>query len=128
MNQRLVESIAQIISAMSDEERQLLGKKVQLPDDSQMSLEEATSFRVAELAQDIQAFEKKYSSAPNAGYISPKSGLIAEPVTSELQAKFEDEPLHNSFLQVAQSLQLEGPEDLSINVDHYLYGLPKQDA
>jgi hypothetical protein len=27
-----------------------------------------------------------------------------------------------SFLQTARSLQLEGPSDWSVNLDHYLYG------
>ena len=28
----------------------------------------------------------------------------------------------HSFLQTARSLQLEGPTDWSVNLDHYLYG------
>ncbi len=32
----------------------------------------------------------------------------------------EDQPV--SFLEVAQSLQLDGPSDWSLNLDEYLYG------
>ncbi len=62
MNQRLVESVAQIVLAMSDDERRLLGRKLQhagmplldAPTDTDKSL------RVAEIAQDIQDFEEAY--------------------------------------------------------------------
>ncbi|MEN8447134.1 MAG: hypothetical protein ABG776_19215 [Cyanobacteria bacterium J06555_13] len=126
MNQRLVDSVAQIISAMSDEERQSLEQKVQLTDKSQLPIEDDKAFRVAELAQDIQSFEEKYN--PVHPSSEGDSLLTAGPVSKESQVHPKENSLHNSFLQVAQSLNLEGPDDWSINVDHYLYGLPTQDA
>ncbi len=63
MNQRLVESVAQAILAMSAEERQLLESMLQrLSGSSQMdeSAEEFKSLSVAEIAQDIQTFEETY--------------------------------------------------------------------
>mgnify|MGYP001095200346 CR=1 FL=1 len=62
MNQRLVESVAQIVMAMSDDERRLLGRKLQHAGMPQLAAPTDTdkSLRVAEIAQDIQDFEEAY--------------------------------------------------------------------
>ncbi|MGB3671072.1 MAG: hypothetical protein WA783_02870 [Phormidesmis sp.] len=62
MNQRLVESVAQIVLAMSDDERRLLGRKLQHAGMPQLTAPTDTdkSLRVAEIAQDIQDFEEAY--------------------------------------------------------------------
>ena len=136
MNQRLVESVAQTILAMSAEERQLLESKLQRFSDSSQTDEPAEevesssvkSLSIGEIAQDIQAFEKTYGAGqltngqnPHAQDDEFVSYLVATKPT-------EDSTLKNSFLRMAQSLKLEGPEDFSVNIDHYLYGLPKQDV
>lgn len=62
MNQRLVESVAQIILSMTDDERRLLDNKLRTdgsrrlpePSDTEKSL------RIAELAQEIHEFEEMY--------------------------------------------------------------------
>lgn len=108
MNQPLVESIAQTILAMSDEERQLLESTLQRSKTSSQIDEptaEAKTFRVAEIAQDIQSFENKYGT-------SPKPELTEQ--GSEKQESF------SSFLEVARSLQLEGPPDWSSKIHDYL--------
>ncbi|MGD1864218.1 MAG: hypothetical protein ACFB0D_06655 [Phormidesmis sp.] len=72
MNQRLVESIAQIVLAMSEDERNLLEQKLQ--QSGEQGLDESAaadkSLRIAEIAQDIQLFEERYP--------SPLSALPAE--------------------------------------------------
>ncbi len=108
MNQPLVESIAQAILAMSDEERQLLESTLQRSKSShymQEPTEVDKTFRVAEVAQGIQAFETKYSTPPN-----PK---LAE-------QRDEKNESFSSFLDVARSLQLEGPPDWSSRINDYL--------
>lgn len=93
MNRRLVDSVAQIISDMSEEERQLLEEKVRLVERSQRSVEEAKTFKIAEIAQDIQSFEKKYNSA-----IGPSEHcLIGENSTSDVDT-LEEFLLNNPFL------------------------------
>ena len=62
MNQRLVESIALIVLAMSEDERYLLELDESAAADK--------SLRIAEIAQDIQLFEERYP--------SPLSALPAE--------------------------------------------------
>lgn len=135
MNQRLVESVAQTILAMSAEERQLLESTLQrLIGSSQMDepAKEVKSLSVAEIAQDIQTFEKTYGADQftNSQNFHPQNGesvtefVATEPTTEPT----EDSTLKNPFLRMAQSLKLEGPADFSVNIDHYLYGLPKQDV
>lgn len=131
MNQQLVESVAQTILAMSAEERQLLESMLQRFSGSlQMDepAEEIKSLSVAEIAQDIQTFEKTYGADQLTNGQNPHAQngeLVAEFIATE---PTEDSTLKNSFLRMAQSLKLEGPEDFSVNIDHYLYGLPKQDV
>ncbi|MGB3300797.1 MAG: hypothetical protein WBA76_21235 [Phormidesmis sp.] len=63
MNQRSVESVAQTILAMSAEERQMLESMLQHANGSLQIDEpakEVKSLSVAEIAQDIQTFEKTY--------------------------------------------------------------------
>ncbi|MEO1395276.1 MAG: hypothetical protein AAFV90_20435 [Cyanobacteria bacterium J06634_5] len=93
MNQRLVDSVAQIISDMSDEERQLLEEKVRLAERSQRPVEEAKTFKIAEIAQDIQSFEKRYNSAPRPS----EHCLIGKNSTSDVDS-LEEFLLNNSFL------------------------------
>jgi hypothetical protein len=106
MNQPLVESIAQTILAMSDEERQLLGSTLakKMPQMNEPT-EDAKTFRVAEIAQDIQAFENKYSASPK-----------PEPAEPE----FDKKESFSSFFKLAQALQLEGPPDWSSRINDYL--------
>jgi hypothetical protein len=108
MNQPLVESIAQTILAMSDKERQLLDSTLQrankLPQMNEPT-EDAKTFRVAEIAQGIQAFENKYSASPK-----------PEPAEPE----FDKKESFSSFFKLAQSLQLEGPPDWSSRINDYL--------
>jgi hypothetical protein len=134
MNQTSVESIAQSILAMSDEERQQLEAQLdqlktaniaslisELASDSSAS----KSFRVAEVARDIQAFEEKYY-LPS--YPLDYRAVLDQPSvtgSSGLEANSEYEKTAYSFFKQARSLNIEGPQDGSINVDHYLYGLPK---
>ncbi len=72
MNQRLVESVAQIVSAMSEDERRLLSRKLQRAGILQLGELNAAekSLRVAEIAQDIEEFEELYH--------APLSALPAE--------------------------------------------------
>lgn len=51
MNQKLVESLAQIILSLSDEERQLLESKIRKPEISE---------QVADLEDRLKRFEAKY--------------------------------------------------------------------
>ncbi len=124
MNQPLVESIAQAILAMSDEERQLLETLLQRAKTSPQMNEspENKSFRVAEIARDIQDFEEKY-------YYDTVGTSTHEPQNhtgqNDSEKSVDQGDTAYSFFKLAQSLNLEGPKDWSINVDHYLYGLPK---
>ncbi|MEL6552895.1 MAG: hypothetical protein AAFQ63_05445 [Cyanobacteria bacterium J06621_11] len=72
MNQRLVESVAQIVLAMSDDERRLLGRKLRYAGLQQIDEPSETekSLRVAEMAEDMKAFEEAYG--------TPLSALSAE--------------------------------------------------
>lgn len=64
MNQRLVDSVAQIVLAMTEDERRLLERKLQGAGLRHLSEPTGSekSLRVAELAQDIQDFEALYHS------------------------------------------------------------------
>ena len=127
MNQRLVESVAQIILAMSAEERELLESLLQRSNGSSQTsqpTEEEKCLSVFKIAQDIQTFEETY----NAGQLTEGQNPHAQNGEFVDAEPTEGSTLKNSFLRIAQSLKLEGPKDLSINIDHYLYGLPKQDV
>lgn len=126
MNQRLVKSIAQIISAMSDEERQLLASEVQFAEDLSRANEpgEDRRLRVTEATKDTEALEKKSQN----GHLATEQQAVAEGEGLAVGEPMDDSSLKNSFLRLAQSLQLEGPEDFSANIDHYLYSLSKQDG
>ncbi|MGB3293052.1 MAG: hypothetical protein WBB01_08705 [Phormidesmis sp.] len=124
MNQRLVKSVAHIISAMSDEERQLLEAEVQAAEDPSQangSVEEDKSVRVAEVAEDIKVFEEKYSvsqSVNHQPYDENERSVVAAETTGD---EAGDEAAAYSFFRVASSLNLDGPKDWSVNIDHYLY-------
>jgi hypothetical protein len=127
MNQPLVESVAQTILAMSDEERQLLESTLQHSKTSSQidePTEAVKTFRVAEIAQDIKTFEGKY----HAPQLTDEQGLGSENGEFIAVEQAESSLFKNSFLRTAASLNLEGPEDFSVNIDHYLYGLPKRDV
>lgn len=81
MNQRLVESVAQIVLAMSDDERRLLGSKLRYAGLKQIDdpTETDKSMRVAEIAHDIQEFEDAYR-APLSALPSDQWSLAAAPV------------------------------------------------
>ncbi|MEN8443532.1 MAG: hypothetical protein ABG776_00810 [Cyanobacteria bacterium J06555_13] len=130
MNQRLVDSVAQTILSMSVDERQLLERKLkkadQLAEASELKPQDK-SLRIAKIAQEIRAFEDKYTAPLNESPFS--TPVVAETMNTERTASQtagapEDDSLY-AFFQLVSSLQLEGPEDWSRNVDHYLYGLPK---
>lgn len=106
---------------MSEEERQLL--ETMLNRLEPMSIVEGLSRDeksacIAELSEDIQTYEEKYNGD------SP----IAQTNGHDADAFFDPDSLQNSFLRTVASAQLEGPADYSTNIDHYLYGLPKQDV
>ena len=79
MNQRLVESVAQIVLAMSEDERRLLNRTLQRADLRQVDDLECTekSLRIAEIAQDIQEFEELHHSPLSE--LSVEHWLVAEP-------------------------------------------------
>lgn len=125
MNQRLVKSIAQIISAMSDEERHMLDVQLQLADDSLQAndfLEEDKSFRVTEVTAGMKAFEEKHAVSQLATDQPPHDENDHFASTAETS---DDEGAAYAFFRIAPSLNLDGPKDWSANIDHYLYGLPK---
>ena len=119
MNERLVKSVAQTILAMSAEERQFL-EEIIYAESSQASVFSTPENSIATngTAHQTQMHSKN-------GAIEIESGETNDAESASVPA--EDEPLmENSFLRMALSLQLEGPTDWSANVDHYLYGAPKQ--
>ncbi len=87
MNQRLVESVAQIVLAMSDDERRLLGCKLQQAGMPQLtaSMNADKSLRVAEIARDIQDFEETYQ--------APLSALPEEQWAMTAASAYEPAPL-----------------------------------
>ena len=124
MNQRLVESIAQIVAAMSKEEQRLLEAKIQLADSSlqvKNSSEEVKSFEAAEVALGTKASKAEHSVSHSTTDQPPETSHSASVVKSS-----EDESAAYSFFRTASSLDLDGPSDWSANLDHYLYGLPKE--
>ncbi|MEM9149944.1 MAG: hypothetical protein AAGB19_05770 [Cyanobacteria bacterium P01_F01_bin.3] len=79
MNQRLVESVAQIVLAMSEDERRLLDRTLQRAGLRQLDDLEAAekSLRITEIAQDIQEFEELHHSPLSE--LSVEHWLVAEP-------------------------------------------------
>lgn len=132
MTQQEIEAIAQSILSMSAEERAQLKKTISESSAQTTEPAEASkSFRVAEIAQEIRVFEDKYNAPMGVSSLPGSMTIEAMPVGT---TTVEDSPSQNgaaaedsrySFFRLASSLQLEGPEDWSRNVDHYLYGLPK---
>ncbi len=133
MNQRLVESVAQTILAMSEEERQLLEQILKTSDAQKADFDAADkSFRVAEISKDIQSYEAKYHVAPSQAMGQAMGQALVEEGTTlysstERSAQIDAPPQKSaySFFKLASQINIEGPEDWSVNVDHYLYGTPK---
>lgn len=130
LRQRFVDSVAQTILSMSVDERQLLERKLknadQLAEASELKPQDK-SLRIAEIAQEIRAFEDEYTvPLSESSFSSPMAAetINAEGRTPQTAGAAEDDSAY-AFFRLASSLQLEGPEDWSRNVDHYLYGLPK---
>jgi predicted nuclease with TOPRIM domain len=69
MNQKLVESLAQIILSLSEEERQLLENKVQKLSVSQ---------QVTDLAHRLKSFEEKYHIPSELFYQQFQSGELGD--------------------------------------------------
>lgn len=115
MNQRLVNSVAQIILSMSEEERSALAKKVDIDNSPAKPTEPSEtnkSFRVAEIAQQIASDESRYPTQQSAAPATLTKGVA--PVSSELSANQE---ALSSVFELAQSLKVGGPEDFSSRID-----------
>lgn len=59
----------------------------------------------------------------------PEAPLVLEPNTRVRITIETDQPVlknQSSFLRTARSLNLDGPNDWSVNLDSYLYGEKKQ--
>jgi chromosome segregation ATPase len=69
MNQKLVESLAQIILSLSDEERQLLENKVQIS---------SVSKQLAELENRLKNFEQRYHMMSESFYQRFQSGELGD--------------------------------------------------
>ena len=69
MNQKLVESLAEIILSLSDEERKLLESKTQKP---------KTSQQIADLESCIKRFEEKYQIASQEFYQQFQAGELGD--------------------------------------------------
>lgn len=69
MNQKLVESLAQIILSLSDEERQLLESRIQKPELSQ---------QVIDLEARLKRFEEKYQIASKDFYRQFQAGELGD--------------------------------------------------
>lgn len=152
MNQRLVESVAQIVLSMSEEERRLLGRNLQEcglsqwaePDPVQSSARIADSAatdkssRIAELAQDIQEFEELYhpphhtspSALPAAQWTPP--GMPAEvsslPVmlTPEGTTSGDASASVQSFFQLTQPFHSDAAAADDANLDYAVYAIASE--
>ena len=71
MNQRLVESLAQIILSLSNEERQLLENKIQ---------ESSISQKIADLEGFLKNFEEKYNMPSKHFYQHFQSGELGDSI------------------------------------------------
>jgi hypothetical protein len=71
MNQRLVESLAQIILSLSNEERQLLENKIQ---------ESSISQKIADLEGYLKNFEEKYNMPSKHFYQHFQSGELGDSI------------------------------------------------
>jgi hypothetical protein len=69
MNQKLVDSLAQIILSLSDEERQLLERKIQKPSIVQ---------QVEDLEQRLRQFEEKYQMPSERFYQRFQAGELGD--------------------------------------------------
>ena len=71
MNQKLVESLAQIILALSNEERKLLNLKIQ---------EASTSLQIADLEHRLKSFEEKYQMLSENFYQHFQAGELGDSI------------------------------------------------
>ena len=69
MNQKLVESLAQIILSLSDEERQLLGNRIQ---------DASSSKQATDLEQRLKNFEEKYQMSSTQFYQQFQVGELGD--------------------------------------------------
>ena len=108
MNQRLVESVAQIVLSMSDDERRLLGRKLRFAGLQQLddTAEAEKSLQVAEIAQDIREFEQEFEKA----YQAPLSDLPAEQWTLPAATSQTEQPGEAAELPSAEELIKTGAE------------------
>lgn len=122
MNQRLVNSVAQIILSMSEEERRAVAKKVDTDNSPAKPTEPSEtnkSFRVAEIAQQIASYESRYPTQQSAAPATLDTGVAPGPSPTSSKISANQEAL-SSFFELAQSLKVEGPADFSSRVDDYL--------
>lgn len=130
MNRRLVESVAQTIAAMSEEERHFLATTLNQTESDSYNHElvgAEKSLRIAEIAQSIQAFEDKYNAQHAVQETQYQSQTKTEPL-DEIQhtasGKKEDDRKQKSFadfFEAVQSLKIDdGPPDWSSNVNEHL--------
>lgn len=141
MNQRLVESVAQIVLSMSNEERRLLERNLQECGlhywaESEASSEPAhiaepeeidKSARIAELAQDIQLFEARHHSAVSPTTQWTPSGTLADaslPLTAEINAPDDSPASLQSFFQLTQAFQPDTADDLDL--DYAVYQISRE--
>lgn len=71
MNQKLVESLAQIILSLSDEERQLLDSQVQ---------QTSVSLQILDLEHQLKSFEEKYQMPSEDFYQRFQSGELEDSI------------------------------------------------
>jgi len=125
MNQRLVESVAQIVMAMSTEERRLLGRNLQdcgLPWPIEPE-EDEKSARVAEIAQEIQSFEARRRVSqplPSTSEVDASTDVSANSVPGSSEAL-------QSLLQMTQSLlsdTVSNPPSDDANWGYAFYEMP----
>lgn len=118
MNRRLVDSIAQIILSMTDEERKALAQTVDMNSSSlsPTELSEANkSFRVAEIAQQIATYERNHQAQqPTA------SAMLTEGSASVSSGLSANQEALSSFFELASSLNTDGPADFLSRLDDYL--------
>ena len=136
MNERLVEFVAQTISAMSDEDRQLLEIKLGGASVSQPF----ERFQSTAPSRTISSVDRTYSKSQvlvhSGRRVVTKDADKSEGTTSQQTAKTEkaasestnedrnlsphQEALKSFFAQI-KSIQVEGPKDWSSRIDDYMY-------
>ena len=92
MNQKLVQSLAQIITSLSDEEQQCLEREIE-----KFSLEK----QISELAYKLKIFENKYQMSSDSFYQKFQTGELGDSIDF-----FE----WNTYYEMLTSTQVKVPE------------------